>query len=420
MAYVFINRYFYPDHSATSQMLSDLAFALADNTVVENKNAKVRIITSCQRYDAADARLTSHEIIKNVEIHRVWTSRFGRTNLVGRAIDYVTFYLSATWALWRIVQSGDVVIAKTDPPMMSILVAPVVRWRGAKLVNWLQDLFPEVAQVLNVGAGRMASLGYGVLRRWRNTTLRGAAMNVAIGTRMAEKLAANGISPSQIQIIPNWADGQLVQPVRHASNGLRVAWGLEHFVVGYSGNLGRAHEYTTLLDAITTLERQLQNEPLQQRIVWLFIGGGTVFENFRAAAQKRGLTSIAFKPYQPRELLCESLSAIDLHLVSLRSELEGLVVPSKHYGIIAAGRPAVFIGDLDGEVARAHARIGCGVSVPEGDSAALMAVIVRLAGAPDTCCAMGLAARNAFENEFDKPIAVAKWRKLLRAVDGQR
>jgi colanic acid biosynthesis glycosyl transferase WcaI len=420
MAYVFINRYFYPDHSATSQMLSDLAFALADTAVVDNKHTTVRIITSRQRYDSADARLTSYEIIGNVDIHRVWTSRFGRTNLAGRFIDYLTFYLSATWTLWRIAQRGDVVIAKTDPPLMSLLVAPVARFRGVKLVNWIQDMFPEVAQVLAVGSGRMALLGYGTLRRWRNTTLRAAMMNVVIGTRMAEKLIANDISPRQIQIIPNWADGQLIQPIGHATNGLRAAWGLEHFVVGYSGNLGRAHEFTTLLDAITALEQRLRSEPRQQRITWLFIGGGAMFESFRTAAQKRGLTTIMFKPYQSRELLRESLAAIDLHLVSLRPELEGFIVPSKHYGIIAAGRPAIFIGDLDGEIARAHARIGCGVSVPEGDSAALVAAITRLVEDPELCRAMGLAARKAFDVEFDKPIAVAKWRNLLRTVEGRR
>jgi colanic acid biosynthesis glycosyl transferase WcaI len=417
MTTIFLNRYFYPDHSATSQMLSDLAFALADPDNPANQGVTVRVIASRQCYDASDARLPAFERVRHVEIHRVWTSRFGRMNLMGRAVDYLTFYLSAAWMLLRLVRRGDVVIAKTDPPMLSILAAPIARLRGAKLVNWLQDVFPEVAQALGVGRGRGA-LVYRALRGLRNASLRTAAVNVVLGTRMAETLGSLGIANQQVEIIPNWADGQLIGPVPHADNPLRVAWGLQsRFVVGYSGNLGRAHEYGTLLDAITVLEQRAAGGGGPD-IVWLFIGGGAQFEAFQGAAQQRGLRSVVFQPYQPRERLGQSLSAFDVHLVSLRPELEGLIVPSKYYGIIAAGRPSVFIGDLDGEIARANNRIGCGVNVAEGDSAALAAAVLRLAREPETCREMGRRARQAFDAEFDQRISVAKWRALLRRVSG--
>jgi colanic acid biosynthesis glycosyl transferase WcaI len=420
MAYIFVNRYFHPDHSATSQMLSDLAFAFAAPTTPGDQPCTVRIITSRQCYDAPDAQLAARETIAGVDIYRVWTSRFGRINLAGRAVDYLTFYLSAAWTLWRLTRGGDVVIAKTDPPMLSIFAAPIVKLRGARLVNWLQDVFPEVAEALGVGSGRVVALGYGALRSLRNATLRMAAMNVVLGERMAEKLAALGVSPKQIRIIPNWADGTLIRPVEQAVNALRSAWGLQdRFVVGYSGNLGRAHEYATLLDAITALD-QRSTDQMAGQVSWLFIGGGALFEAFKGAVQQRGLKSVVFQAYQPRERLGESLSAIDVHLISLRPELEGLIVPSKYYGIAAAGRPAIFIGDPDGEIARANTRNGCGVNVAEGDHRALAAAVMQLASAPDTCRAMGTAARRAFDAEFDKPIAVKSWQALLREVEGSR
>ena len=130
---LFLNRFFHPDHSATSQMLSDLAFALAEH------GRQIRVITSRQCYDAPEVQLAARETVGGVEIHRVWTSRFGREKLVGRAVDYTTFYFSAARTLWRLARRGDVIIAKTDPPMLSIVAAPIARWRGAKLVNWLQD-----------------------------------------------------------------------------------------------------------------------------------------------------------------------------------------------------------------------------------------------------------------------------------------
>ena len=112
MKLVFLNRFFHPDHSATSQMLSDLAFALA------RRGRAVAVIASRQRYDAPTDTLPAREQIRGVSVYRVWTSRFGRTSLIGRAIDYATFYLAATWRLWRLARAGDVVIAKTDPPML--------------------------------------------------------------------------------------------------------------------------------------------------------------------------------------------------------------------------------------------------------------------------------------------------------------
>ena len=134
---VFINRYFYPDHSATSQMLSDLAFFMA------SAGHEVCLATSCQRYDDAAAVLPARERVDRVEVHRVRTTRFGRDNLLGRAFDYAIFYLAAGWRLWRIARAGDVVVAKTDPPLISVVAAFVARWRGARLVNWVQDVFPE-------------------------------------------------------------------------------------------------------------------------------------------------------------------------------------------------------------------------------------------------------------------------------------
>ena len=384
---IFLNRYFYPDHSATSQMLSDLAFGLAA------RGHQVTVITSRLRYDAPDATLPPAERIRNVDIVRIWTSRFGRHNLAGRAVDYVTFYLSAIWAVFRLARRGDVVVAKTDPPMLGVLTAPIARLRGARPVNWLQDVFPEVAQSLGVGRGRGSGLVYGALRWLRDRSLRRAAMNVALGSRMAERLDALGVARERVRVIPNWADCSLITPQDHDRNTLRQSWGLDgKFVVGYSGNLGRAHDYATLLDAIAALESQAAlarrrvtapvaadaDQGREPDIVWLFIGGGAQFEAFKADARQRDLQSVVFQPYQPRDVLSSSLSAADVHLVTLRPELEGLIVPSKFYGVAAAGRPTLFVGDPDGEIARLIRTHACGETVAQGDGKGLADAVLAL------------------------------------------
>jgi glycosyltransferase involved in cell wall biosynthesis len=464
---IFINRFFHPDHSATSQLLSDLAFALA------RRGHSVAVVTSRQRYDAPGETLPPRESIGGVAVHRIWTSRFGRANLAGRAIDYATFYLSAAWRLWRLARAGDVVIAKTDPPMLSAVVGPLCRWRRARLVNWLQDIFPETAEALGVG-GRAGQALFRLLRGQRNRSLRAAHMNVVLGRRMAGRVLDLGVPDERMSIVPNWADGGNIVPVEPGANALRAAWQLEDaFVVGYSGNLGRAHEIDTLVQAMAILEAQEtraaqgaavpeqepaaahqngaghgkrewgagsgewvlraphpplpiphstlpsdHDGPSGRPVRWLFIGSGALLDALKAEVARRGLASVRFKPYQAQARLAESLSAADVHLVSLRPALEGLIVPSKLYGIAAAGRPTVFVGDADGEIASAIAQHACGVTVAMGDGPALARTIAGLAAEPDACRRMGQRARAAFEAEFDKPMALERWEKLLLEVAG--
>ena len=114
-----------------------------------------------------------------------------------------------------------------------------------------------------------------------------------------------------------------------------------------------------------------------------------------------------------QERLAESLSAADVHLISLRPELEGLIVPSKFYGVAAAGRASIFIGDGDGEIARTLRRIDGGITVPQGDGSALASAVLALAADPRRCAVMGMNARGAFDQEYDKLLAVKRWSALF-------
>jgi colanic acid biosynthesis glycosyl transferase WcaI len=407
---IFLNRFFHPDHSATSQMLSDLAFALA------GRGYQVSVITGRQAYDAPSVRLPKWESIAGVDVHRVPTSRFGRYSVPGRLVDYLTFFVSAAWTLWHLARRGNIIVAKTDPPMLSVIAAPIARLRGARYVNWLQDLFPEVAEELGVG-GALARAVYRPLRWLRDRSLRNAEVNVVVGERMARALVGRGINSSRIRTIPNWADGDLIRPVDRSTNALRRQWRLgEAFTVGYAGNLGRAHEIETMLAAIAgtqTEQAATERTVSSQAIRWVFIGGGAQFGALQAAVVRRRLGNVVFQGYQPRERLAESLSVSDVHLISLRPELEGFIVPSKFYGITAAGRPTIFIGDPDGEIPRLLKKYECGFAVAQGDAAGLVQVVMKLAGDPSLLHKMGENARRAFDNEFNKSSAVARWDKLL-------
>ena len=407
MRLIFVNRFFYPDYSATSQMLTDLAFGLVE------KGVDVTVITSRLRYDEPKAHLTPRETTNGVRVERIWTSRFGRSGLLFRTIDYLTFYLSAAWILARTSRRGDIVIAMTDPPAFSIVAALVARGRGARVVNWLQDMFPEVAEALDVGKGS-SSILFAILRALRNVSLRSATMNVAIGVLMAERLLKLGVSRDRIVVVPNWADIDAVRPVPAEENGLRIDWNLTgKFVIAYSGNLGRAHDTETLLGAIEATARP---SPENSEIRWLFIGGGARYAHLKRETKRRGCNNVGFYPYQPRERLAESLSVADVHVVSLRPALEGLIVPSKFYGIAAAGRPALFIGCPDGEIARLIAQYGCGEAIALGDLGALAEAVRVMARDWKQCRDMGERARVMCEENFDKAKAITAWYQLIESV----
>jgi colanic acid biosynthesis glycosyl transferase WcaI len=405
----FVNRYFHPDESATSQLLSDLAFKLVQS------GFHVHVVCSRQLYGAATANLPAFETIRGVMVHRIWTTRFGRRGLMGRALDYLSFYLTCSVNLLYLLRRADIVIAKTDPPLISIVAAIAARCRGAVLVNWLQDLFPEVASEL--GANPLPAVFDRVLRRWRDASLHGAGMNVVIGRRMCEQLEDRGIAADAIRVIENWAVSGDPLPKRSADSELRGRLGLAgKFVVGYSGNLGRAHEFQIFLDVALALQSD-------SNIQFLFIGGGVGMTALHGLAQQQRLSNMRFVPYQPRESLNDSLAAADVHLVSLRPSLEGLIVPSKFYGILAAGRPVVFVGDPDGELARVIGETGCGIVVPSGNVAGLAAGLCRLRFDVARRETMGMAARELLSARFDSSRALENWISLvvgLQAKPGRR
>ena len=139
MALVFVNRYFHPDHAATGQLLADLAFHAA------RRGHAVTVVTGRQRLERPAAALPARERLHGVEVRRVWSTRFGRAGLAGRALDYLSFHLAAALHLLGALRRGDVLVAATDPPLLCVSAGFAARLRGARLVNWCHDLFPEVA-----------------------------------------------------------------------------------------------------------------------------------------------------------------------------------------------------------------------------------------------------------------------------------
>lgn len=399
----FINRYFYPDISATSQMLTDIAFGLAAH------GQSVTVITSRQTYEDPGARLVAADTVNGVRIVRIATTRFGRSFLPGRALDYLSFYVSAFAATLRLARPGDIVVSKTDPPLLGTVTGWAAKLRRARPVNWLQDIYPEVAQRL--GVSWLGSALAAPIRSLRNRSVRRADCNVVIGERMAQTVKAFGAEPSQIRLIQNFCNDAAIQPLAKAENPLRREWGFteDDFVVGYSGNLGRAHDLDTLLGAAERLAGE-------RDVHFLFIGGGHLRGKLEAEAKARHLSNITTLPYQPRERLSLSLTVPDMHWASLVPSLEGLILPSKLYGIAAAGRPLLMVGDPEGDIGRLVSRHAFGACVRPGDAEAFAGHILSWKNSRETRETMGGNARAFIDQHASRAKAVDAWNVLLREL----
>lgn len=393
MRLIFINRFYWPDEPATSQLLTDLAEALAQRGhytfVIASRPRKVE---------------ETDEWRKEVRIRRVWSTRLSRYGILGKALDFLTFYLGALIRLACIARRDDVVIAMTDPPLLGLGTALVARFCHAPVIHWIQDVYPEIA--MEVSGHRWLR----VIRPLRNYVWRSAARCVVIGPEMEAIVAAAGVPLRRRQIIRNWPPSGLTPPVATAAGGLREAWGLtDKFVVGYSGNLGRVHD----LESVLALAEALRESP---KIVFAFIGGGAQLRRLKATVRARRLPNVVFHPAQPRARLSESLGMADIHLVTLRPGCEAFVVPSKFYGIAAVGRPIIFVGPSHCELARIVIGNHLGLIAQRESLAALADDVRALAIDPERCALYGVGAARFARAHGGVNTAVQHWGEAIGIV----
>lgn len=399
---IFVHLYFYPDESAASQLLSDLAFHLA------KQGFDVHVIASRQLYNHPSSDLPERETIQGVQVHRVNSTRFGRVHLFGRMTDYVFFYLRAMLALWRVTRKNDVVVCKTAPPFIGVFAYIVARLRRAKCVHWLQDLYPEIAQHLNVKGFNRFTVP--LLKAIRNVTLRNADANVVISDRMSAYMQAQGVAIEKIRFIPNWADGARLSVLPHGQNELRKAWGLvDKWVFGYSGNLGRVHDFDTILQCAQLLREQTQ-------IQFVIIGDGPRRQYIERYIASHGLSNVMLKPYQHQARLNEVLNVADTHFITLQANLEGFLFPSKSYSALATGRAIIGLCDREGELGQLILSHGCGQVANLGDATGLAEIIKRWDFRANQVNGYGAKARRLYDQSLNQKASLTQWRQLAQSL----
>jgi colanic acid biosynthesis glycosyl transferase WcaI len=394
----FFNRSYWPDTGATGQLLTELA-----EDLVSSHEMEVTVVTG---YPRAAGQVAGREMRNGVRVLRASGTTLSPVRFVGRATNYLTYFLSALWMGLRLPRQ-DVTVALTDPPIIG-LAALAARPRHG-MVFFCQDIFPEVAGLLEDFHSPLVNAG---LDRVNRTLVARAARVVALGDTMAERLVeGKGADPARITVIHNWADTTAIVPSGKDNVFARAHNLQDRFVVLHAGNIGLSQNLDVVISAAAHLRRR-------QDIVFLFIGDGNRKAALTAAAAAQGLDNVRFLPFQPRDQLRWTYAASDVCLVSLKPGLAGYIVPSKLYPILAAGRPYVAAVEASSEVAVLTDRHGCGIVVTPGDAEGLARQIERLADDEGTCRAMGRRAREAALS-FARDRQVALHARVIREVAGR-
>ncbi|HKY71748.1 MAG TPA: glycosyltransferase family 4 protein [Nitrospira sp.] len=400
MRLLFINRYFYPDISATAQLLTELAEDLAA------KGESVTVITGNAAYADSSSRLAHQEIYKGIRILRVGFTRFGRKHTFGRLVDYLSFWIAAFLSVIR-ARHQDCLVVLSDPPLLSVLAALVGMVKPLKTVCWLQDVFPEIAVRAVVLPEGLIAQCLRWLSRW---SLRQMDQVVVIGRCMVRQVLSEGVPFSALARIPNWADGSHIKPLPRSQNIFLDCHNLQNqFVVMYSGNHGVVHEF----DSVADLVRATTTVP---GLCFCFIGEGAWKRKLMAMSEAEGWKHVVFLPYQPKSALECSLSAADVHLVSLKHGMEGLCVPSKIYGALAAGRPVLFVGPADSEAAHIIREAKCGSQVAPGDISGAVNALLAFYRDRVLVEKQGRASREYFERHCHRTLLTERFRQVLHRI----
>jgi colanic acid biosynthesis glycosyl transferase WcaI len=377
-----LNGHYWPDLSAaTAQMLTGLGEELA------RQGHEVRVICGQRKYDEPSVLFPKREVRNGVHITRIWNSSFGKGAKWKRAVDFATWLASAELALCR-EPRPDVVVTLTTPPLLSVLGARYARKVGARLVPWMMDLNPDEA----VAAGwlRQGSMMEKFLRNALEKSFRQSAAIIALDRFMADRIAAKGIDRRKIHVVAPWAHDKEVRPDPEGSKEFRVRHGLgDSFVVMYSGNHSPCHS----LNAVVQVAREFNGangagsgrREVERKVMFLFVGGGTGWEEIKRIKERENLTNVICLPYEPLEKVGASLGAADLHIVAMGDAFVGLVHPCKVYNLLSLGLPWVGLGPKQSHLGDLLKETGesCGcANLRHGDGAALARLIQERAAKP--------------------------------------
>jgi glycosyltransferase involved in cell wall biosynthesis len=328
----------------------------------------------------------------------------------------IALYFSAFSVVYGLLGRNTAInIFLTQPPMFYASGPLFRRLRGQRYACVTMDLYPEVL----AAAGTLSdgSLVYSALRSVAHWALRNADAVVSIGRCMTARLERAGVANERIWTITNWAEPWLSpasdpEAVHHrpylAELGLH-----DKFVFLYAGNMGVAHTFDELLWAAD----QLKTDDAAR---FLIVGEGARKDEVQHAIADKRLSNVVSLPYQSREKVAHLMVEADCHVVTQREGFDGLVVPSKAYSALGVGKPLLYVGSEDGEIARMILEESVGIVVPPGDLVSMVDACTRLVTDRENVAGMARRARELAQGAFSQAHAKSRYLGLIEATLGKR
>lgn len=376
--------------------MADVARELA------RRGFEVRVYTSERGYEDPTVRYPRREVIEpDVDIRRLPLASFGKQNLFTRAIGTASFQLQVLWhQLFTPSVAG--IFFSTSPPLVGVTACIAGALRGIPIAYWAMDLNPD--QLIAMGKLEPNGLTARVLEAANRLILSRSSLIVALDRFMQQRLLERGDFADKILVMPPWPhQDETSEPAAQAANPFRAAHGLTgKRVIMYSGNHSPSNPLTTLLEAAVAFKND-------DRVRFLFVGGGTGKQQVEACIAEHDLTNTLSLPYQPLADLKHSLSAADVHVVSMGNEMAGIIHPCKIYGAMAVGRPILYLGPSPSHVSDILSVDGCGWQVSHGDMEGMKQRIQTILTTPaEELQRMGEAAQRAVRARLSQRILLER------------
>jgi colanic acid biosynthesis glycosyl transferase WcaI len=380
MRILIINQFFWPDVAPTGQYLCDLVRHL------DAKGHDITVVCSKGSYASTEEDVEDPPPAKIIQVPGMPYKR----GALARLFSYAAFFSGALWHELR-VPRPDMVITMTTPPMLAVAGTIMKAFRGTRHFIWEMDVYPDL--LVTLGALPEHGLVTRILSWIQNYARRHSDGIIALGPCMRTRLLAGGTPEHLVHVAENWADGRSISPGPNRRSG--------PLKVFYSGNLGVAHDVNTIADAM----RHLRND---SRFLFTFADGGVGRSQLEQICANEDIQNVRFLPYARREQMTEHLAQADIGLVTELATCTGTVVPSKTYGLMAAGRPILFVGPKEATPGLLIERFRCGWQIDPGDVQRFTGLLEWLAVRRDEAWARGDRARAAFDRHYDLPQGVSR------------
>ena len=346
--FLIISQVYPPDPTAVGQHLADVAKELV------RRGNRVIVYTADRGYDDPSVAFPARDTIDGVEVRRLRLSSFGKSSIPIRLVGG-TLFVGQVILRGGFTRGVDAILVSTSPPMGPWGAVLLGLLHRVPVKYWVMDVNPD--QMIALGKLTSRSLPARVFDYVNRVVLRRASDVIVLDRFMAERINSKVDVSEKLTILPPWPAVDPGQVVSHHENSFRKKHGLDgKLVIMHSGNHGPSNPLTTIIQA----GKRLCNDP---RLVMLFVGGGIG----KREVEDAGCENIRSLPYQSRDILEQSLSAADVHVVTVGDDVKGIVHPSKIYGAMAVARPILLVGPRENHVADILRNNDIGWHVGHGD-----------------------------------------------------